>query len=419
MRRMLGPLAAVALSLLAPLTAPALEPTFASIAGERFGAWDTDRDGLLSAGEIDTLCIDPSVKGEEAAAVASLKRIIRSGRYAVPPLTREYLSTAAPAARSPAPRADADRQDSGEVTAPTTGAPALRTPNFQSSFASSVRRIRSTKRDLFADETPDLDRCRQGPLGNCYFVAAIGAAVHRDPGSVTSMITPQADGSYLVRFATSEAVAVPPLTDAELALSGTTGDEGLWLPVLEKALGLLRIDANPERYTTRTATDAIANGGSTSTIIRMLTNHQTARITLKRRPRSTDKGPDGKPIELPPVPAGDPADLARKVRADVADAIREQRLVACSTGVEKLPPGISPKHAYAIIAMSQEDDTLTLWNPHGNTVRPRGEPGPTNGYHTRAGVFTVPISEFVTIFSGVVIETDTPAPRPKPAPTAN
>lgn len=418
MRRLPPSLVAVAFCLLAPLAAPALQPTFASIAGERFDAWDTDKDGLLSAGEVDVLCIDPQVKGEEAAAAASIKRIIRSGRYAVPPLTRDYLTTPAPSGR-PAPRADADRQDSGEVAAPTPGTPALRTPNFQSSFASSVRRIRSTKRDLFADDTPDLDRCRQGPLGNCYFVASIGAAVHRDPASITSMITQQEDGSYLVRFASSQTVTVPALTDAELALSGTTGDEGLWLPVLEKALGLLRIDANPERYTTRTATDAIANGGSTSTIIRMITNHQTARITLKRRPRSTEKGPDGKPIELPPVPAGDPADLASKVRADVAEAIREQRLVACSTGVESLPPGISPKHAYAVIAMSQEDDTLTLWNPHGNTVRPKGEPGPKNGYPTRAGVFTLPISEFVSIFSGVVIETDTPAPKPKPTPAAN
>lgn len=418
MRRLPASLVAVALCLLAPLSALALQPTFASIAGQRFEAWDTDSNGVLSAGEVDELCIDQDVTGEEAAAVASIKRIIRSGRYAVPPLTREYLTTPAPAGR-PAPRADADRQDSGEITAPTPGAAALRTPNFQSSFASSVRRIQSTKRDLFADDTPDLDRCRQGPLGNCYFVAAIGAAVHRDPGSVTSMISPQTDGSYLVTFATAQAVNVPPLTDAELALSGTTGDEGLWLPVLEKALGLLRIDANPERYTTRTATDAIAGGGSTSTIIRMITNHQTTRITLKRRPRSTEKGPDGKPIELPPVPAGDPTDLASKVRADVADAIRQQRLVACSTGVEKLPPGISPKHAYAIIAMSQEHDTVTLWNPHGNTVRPKGQPGPANGYPTRAGVFTVPISEFVTIFSGVVIETDAPAPKPKPAPAAN
>lgn len=418
MRRLPASLVAVALCLLAPLAAPALQPTFASIAGERFDAWDTDNDGLLSAGEVDGLCVDPEVKGEEAAAVASIKRIIRSGRYAVPPLTRDYLSAPAPSGR-PTTRADADRQDSGEVATPTPGTPALRTPNFQSSFASSVRRIKSTKRDLFADDTPDLDRCRQGPLGNCYFVASIGAAVHRDPASITSMITPQEGGSYLVRFGNSQAVSVPALTDAELALSGTTGDEGLWLPVLEKALGLLRIDANPERYTTRTATDAIANGGSTSTIIRMITNHQTARITLKRRPRSTEKGPDGKPIELPPVPAGDPADLASKVRADVADAIREQRLVACSTGVEKLPPGISPKHAYAVIAMSQEADTLTLWNPHGNTVRPKGEPGPTHGYPTRAGVFTLPISEFVTIFSGVVIETDAPAPKPKPAPAAD
>jgi hypothetical protein len=61
-----------------------------------------------------------------------------------------------------------------------------------------------------------------------------------------------------------------------------------------------------------------------------------------------------------------------------------------------------------VLAYDEQKDTLTLWNPHGNTFPGRGkeikEPGIANGYPTRAGVFEVPVGEFVRIFSGVTVE---------------
>lgn len=410
-----------ALSLLVLAQPPAAKvppPTFASVAREHFAAWDRDADGTLEADEIDALCVNPEVRGPQAAAAAAMKRIIRSGKYDVPTLNLEYLSKVSSRTRpSPSTRtaADAanDRDDSPETAVSTTAPKPA--PNFQSSFSSSLRRISTAKRDIFLDETPDLDRVRQGPLGNCFLVASVGALVHRDATALKSLITPRDDGGYNVRFGDGQAVTVGALTDAELALSGTTGDEGLWLPILEKAIGTLRMEANPEKYTTESPTDAIANGGSTATIVKLLTGNQTERITLKRRPRSTEKAPDGKPLPVDRVPVAEPAELARRVREGVSAAFAARRLVTTGTGTEKQPPGISGKHGYAVLAFNVKSDTLTLWNPHGNTFTPKGEPGIDKGYQTRRGVFSLPVADFVRIFNSVVIETDKAIEPPKPA----
>ena len=412
---------------------PQAARTFADVVRAHFDTWDQDRDGTLSKHELDVLCVSHRVQGEEAAAAAALKRVVRSGKYEVPPLTKEVLSkpaaptkaAAKPAApATPAPTADgdraaddADRRDSGEpvqasasaTTTPST-TPPLRKPNFQSSYASGLKKIRNSKRALFLDETPDIDACKQGPLGDCFFVAAVGAFAHRDPVALKRMFVEQQDGSVLVRFGNGQSVVVTPLSDAELALSGSTGDEGLWLPVLEKAMGSLRQDANPDKYDTETATDAIARGGSTASMLRILTGHTTTRIALKKRPRSTKKDERGNPVLEPSQPAGEHAALAVRVREALTQALSSRRLAACGTLQEAQPKGIAQKHAYAVLAFDAAQDVVHLWNPHGNTHTPKGPAGLEHGYPTKAGRFSVPVAEFVRIFGSVVVETGDPLP---------
>jgi hypothetical protein len=49
---------------------------------------------------------------------------------------------------------------------------------------------------------------------------------------------------------------------------------------------------------------------------------------------------------------------------------------------------------------------VTIWNPHGNTFKPKGAQGLKNGYATSKGVFTMPVEEMVRVFRGLVYETD-------------
>lgn len=419
----------------APVAAAPKPTGFAEVAAAHFADWDRDRDGVLQPVEIDRLCVDPARRGEEAAAIAALKRVVRSGRYAVPTLTREVLAavpTRAEARNRPTAAAEeraavraaeeADRRDAGEAGAPTGSAAApdeapkpagQRQPNFAASYQSSLRRIRTSKRELFLDPTPDLDACRQGPLGDCFFVAVVGAFAHRDPEALKRLVQPTPDG-YRVVFGGGRAIDVAPLTDAEIALSGTTGDEGLWLPVLEKAMGNLRQQQDPKKYAAATATDAISKGGSVAKAIQLLTGHATTRLALKKRPASTEKDANGVPIPKPTAPAASYDALETEVRTQVVAALAARRLVTCSTVLEPQPRGIPQKHAFAVLGYDAATDELQLWNPHGNTFTPKGQKGLQHGYPTKAGRFSMPVADFVRVFSSCAIETDEPLSPPSP-----
>jgi len=394
-----------------PAAAKAPTPTFDATLTQHFDAWDADDDLTLSPDEIDRACLDPKVTGAGAAAIAAIKRVVRSGSYELPPLTlagltkaqRTRAATPKPDAPAPTPAGDADRADSGE-TRPAANAP-KRAPNFAASFRAGLSRIQSTPRVLFADDTPDLDALRQGPIGDCWLLASIGAFVHRDPKALQELVTPTKDG-FRVRFADGQSADVAPLTDAELALSGTTGDEGLWLPVVEKAMGQLRQLQNPQKHTADTASDALA-GGSTATVLRMLTGKTTERLAFHKRV-PTSKTPPATPPEAVPADTADA--LAEKAHAALAAAFAERRLVTCSTNTAKHPPGIAGKHAYAVLGYDAAAQVVTVWNPHGRSRKPDGEPGLANGYATTKGVFALPLREFVQAFSSMAWETSTPLP---------
>ncbi len=54
----------------------------------------------------------------------------------------------------------------------------------------------------------------------------VGASIVRNPDEVHSMINQETDGSYTVNFPNGKSVHVPALTDVELALTSTTGNDG-------------------------------------------------------------------------------------------------------------------------------------------------------------------------------------------------
>lgn len=368
---------------------------FAGVIAREFAAWDADKNGELTAGEIDVLSVDPKIKGDSAAAVASLKLIVRSNTYLLPKLTKEYLMT--PAERRPRSGEDGDgdvsdraleggRAEGGNPRAKKTN------PDFQTRYSMSQRTITQTPRRLFIDETPDIDRCRQGPLGDCFFVSMAGALAVRDSKALKDSIKAVAEGGYEVTFGTGKTVLVSELTDAEIAMTSRTGNEGLWLPVLEKAFGMLRNDSKPEEHRTEQATDAIALGGSIGTAIRALTGHEPSTVVLRSRAEKYV----GEKLEA----------LHTSVAEKLVKAFEDKRLVGASTAEDKLPPGINARHAYAVLGYDSASRMVRLWNPHGNSFRPRGSPGLETGYATRGGKFEMPLADAVRVFRSFSIESD-------------
>ena len=88
---------------------------------------------------------------------------------------------------------------------------------------------------------------RQGAVGDCYFIAAMGSIADTDPQAIESMFIDNGDGTYTVRFYAQNAVGtyvpdyvtvnstLPANGDGSLLYAGVGADGAYWLPLLEKA----------------------------------------------------------------------------------------------------------------------------------------------------------------------------------------
>jgi Calpain family cysteine protease len=403
--------------------------TLGDVLAGSFSRWDLNADGRISPEEVDELVVRPEFSGEQAAALAAMKLAMRSSRIEPMPVTAELAehakktlsqpatpeATTKAKAASPAKASAAESRDEDRDAPPPTATTVRKKLDetetikaLQVRYARGVKRIGSSKRALFLDETPDIDHCRQGSLGDCFLIATVGAMVHRDPADLKRMIR-EADGGYIVTLGSSQSVKVPALTDAQLCLTSTTGDEGLWLPLIEQAFGTLRNQAKPASEQTEEASDAIARGGSIASAITTLTGHKASTTVLRSRFERLING--GQSTSA----------LLEEVRGKLRDGVEHRRLMGAGTdstdkGI-KLPPGIAGKHAYAVLGFDASNDMVSVWNPHGNTFTPKGEAGLLHGYPTKAGRFEIPLVDFVATYRGLSIETDaeTTAATKKPA----
>ena len=348
---------------LAASTAAADE--FISIVASNFPDWDRDHDGELSVAELDTLVADFHITGQQAAAVAALKRASRSTKYKLPPLTLTNLRLMT---RSPA----ADQPDLGRK------------------FAEGGQRLANVgSRDLFASGLPRLETIHQGKLGNCFALAPIAAMVYRDPRQVAALFVRQDDGRYRVTLGTHRVcVALP--TDAELAMTSSNEREGIWVNLYEKALGEARNATKPPAGRPGSPMDALARGGSAGAMLALITGHDITRFSFKfaKDPAVSAAGREARLLEL---------------RQLLRAATEEKRLMTCGT-LKTTTPGVTPNHAYAVLNYQEKTDMVTLWNPHGGGFSPKGPSGLASGYPQKDGILCVPLSDWVQQFSGMAFE---------------
>lgn len=342
------------------------KPTFTERVKDAFPKWDADKNGTLTREEIDRAVSDPDVKGADAAAVVALKRAVRNTKAKLPALTKDAILELA-------------------------AGPAKDGPNLNAMYASALERITSANRELFPKGVPTLETLHQGRLGDCFCLAPLGSMVCRDPKDVVQMIRKQKDGSYIVRLGARD-VVVPTLTDAELALTATTGPDGVWVNVYEKAVGLLRVEKAKAAGEPASLIDLLAKGGSAGSTIELVTGHPIERFSCQF----------AKDEKLPAKETGAKLDDMRK---KLTAAFAEKRLVTCGTasGGTKVP-NVNGNHAYAVVGFDAKTDEIALWNPHGQSFTPKGKSGLENGYPTKNGQFRMPLPEFTKVFAGVAFE---------------
>ncbi|VTR96768.1 C2 family cysteine protease [Tuwongella immobilis] len=345
---------------------------FWRVLDREFARWDENSNGMLESAELSRKSIDPTIEGPSAAALATLIRLGRSKTFAAPPFTRANLK-----------RLLTEKRDDKQ-------------PDVSKWYAQGVAKLAALKRSVFESDPPRLETIHQGRMGNCFCLAPLGAMLARDPQSVVRCFRQLPDGRYELQLGQfRESVALP--TDTELLLSASTEQSGVWVNLYEKAIGNLVNRFKPEDKQAETALDAIARGGSSSRVLELLTGHSVERVSLQFLHEGGDSVPDR-------------AKKLAELRAQLRQAIADRRLVTC--GTRALPtgvtgtPGITPKHAYAVLNFDPKRDVVTIWNPHGSSFRPKGKPGIENGYPRKDGQFEVPWNDFVRIFSSVTWETN-------------
>ena len=353
---------------------------FAQVVNEYFSQWDSNGDGKLSKDEIETAVANPKFHDEAAAAIAAIEQVVRSGKYTIPPITKDHLVSSPLREQS---TSDEQSDSADDVSKPEKF---NHPPAFQPRYLRAVRKLHRASRDLFPQSLPSFEATHQGSLGDCPFVSTVGAMVYRSPSAVKAMFTQNDNASTTVSFGDGRRIKIVRLTDADIAIWSSAGTNGLWLTVLEKAYRrILTATEHPDRQDRPNIYDKF---GSARTI-EILDGHQTRRVQLRR------------------IRPGSPQLAA--LRKDLNAAQREHRLVQAGTppGTKKITPGITGEHAYAILGYSKETDLVNVWNPHGNNFIPKGPDGLQNGYITKAGQFDIPLRDFLQIFNDVIFETQT------------
>ena len=337
--------------------------SFESVVTEHFENWDVDHDGKLTHPEIDRLIPLPGIPAQASAAIAALHMYLI--KHPESALTFENLLH------------------------PPEGKNA---PNFKKDFRAAKAHIAAVKRVLFAPGAPTLDAVHQGRDGDCFFLAPVGALLHRDPGFIRQKFVSHDDGSFDVKFPGDRTEHIPRITDVQIALTSGQGKEGLWLTALEIATA--------RKLPNRLASEGKGNGidsidsvlafGNTALAMAALTGHQCFRTEVR------------------------PHGSADAIRQKVHRALANQCIVSVAIGTfgEKPPPGLGLRHTYALLDYDRDKDAFLLWNPWGNTHRPKGPEGSANGYLVDHGRFFMPVADFVTYVKGMItIETNVPIQR--------
>ncbi len=351
---------------------PQPPPNFLAEAKANFKDWDLNGDGALSFQETTRLVPRASFQDTSAAALAAVHLVQRRPSWSRAAFSRNVLFAA--------PSGESDPR-----------------PPFELYYRTGLAHIRATERRLFAGGDPNLRTIRQGPLGDCYFLATLGALVHRNPKDVARLVRREADGSFHVKFPDGQPVRVRLVSDTEIALTSFAGGQGLWLNVLEKAYGELVERSLARREIAEDAIDAVGDGGQPTAAMTLFTGHDAGLVRF--RPEDPRAPPSERRVR----------GFFPLMRSLLLTNTGRRRLTCCATANVAVPPGMVKRHLYAVLDFDSARNVVHIWNPWGNFFEPESDSGLSSGFAVRQGQFVVSLADFIRIFDRVIYETDRPA----------
>lgn len=227
-----------------------------------FSTIDQDGDGYLSSEDIDHAMARNDLDPESAATVAMLRRY----RENLEELSNDENFdeddgvTLADLQKYREALAEI-RANGGEMPEELGG--------LETFYTDAIAKINNTEQRLFTDEGPRVDAIRQGHAGTCSLISTLGSMISQGRGAeLEQMMHDNEDGTYTVTFPGRDPITVNRPTSAEIAFGASSGSNGMWLIVMEKAYGQLRDEDDD------TEVDFDAAEGSREEAIETLTGHE-------------------------------------------------------------------------------------------------------------------------------------------------
>ena len=320
---------------------------WATVVTRNWGRWAKGND-MVSRLDLIGQCSDPGYRGVDAAALTALANYLHRNKL--------------------------DSIDKSTATA-------LQEDRLLATYQKNIVKLQGISQSLFAPGQPDFATLAQGPAGDCYFFAGAGWLAKYRPSVLTQAIQPLPDGTYRVVFPNGEEAVVARPTDAEMSFndSASTLQGGVWMPVLEKAMGTIMARAGGRSADIADPTVAIdVPGVPVASIVRRWTGAEVERFRLA---------------------VTDP-----KIFREALVRMHERNLLAEALLLHSNSAHLPWDHVYAILDFEPQTGTLTLWNPLAYDFQPQGPEGLDNGYFTRHGVFRMPLPDFLAIYAFVALE---------------
>lgn len=225
----------------------------------------------------------------------------------------------------------------------------------------------------------------QGYLGDCYFLAALGAVAKANPEAIRELITAKDDGTYDVKlylrkkkfFNWSGLSPIIVNVTADLAVNSShnlvyakEGDSELWVALVEKAYAKLNGTEDKSAY--QNIVGGFGNRG-----IETIVGHQASKFNPKRKKQE---------------------EWAKIIQ----DALVEDRAITAGTRFKLLNKNdrwvlanqvqLYGLHEYYVINIDLAGKEIELRNPHNNTSYPGGN------------IFKIPFDDFLEYFNAVSVE---------------
>lgn len=347
---------------------------------DNFKQLDKNKDGFVDEDEIDRAMNDPDYKGKDAQMIA----VMKEHRKEIQNLSDDEVGFE----NDGITKADMDRLSKIAARGADNDEEKDTLKGVEKSLKSTSHQLKESRK-LFPEGKDSISpqAVRQTNYGDCWFMATVSGMARTEEGkeSIKNMIEDNHDGTYTVTFPgdPKHPVTVDEPTQAELAYGAHTGNNGMWLAVLEKAYGKYEGKRADEKK--RVDADNIGDGGDSVKAHKILT------------------GKDAKWDYLPDV-------SKEETHRQLDEAMREGRPV--TAGIRKETGedwgladgksdagGLDTDHEYTVTKYDPEKKLVTVRNPWGH-----GEPKDADGNAKDGkndGEVTMTLDEFYKNFHDV------------------